>query len=401
MARITIIGGTGLIGGKVAARLGALGHDVTAAGRSDGVDLLTGDGLECALEGAEIVLDASGVGTAEIAEEQQLFARSASNLAGAEQQAGVKRHVLLSVIGARTIAGGLFSAKAGQESIVEAGTIPFTIVRSAPFFETLYSIVDAASDGGDIRLPPIVIQPIAADDVATNLVDILLDSSAGPLIEMGGPETSRLADFAEAILAANEDNRRVQPDPLAPFLGARMRDETLAAFENARLGTTAFEDWLRQFFFRHAPGPAARPSPLRIRSSRQGVATMTEFINPEAVPSGLGCAECLAEGGWWFHLRRCAQCGHVGCCDSSPSRHAAAHFHDVGHPIIRSFEPGETWFWDYRRETLFEGPELATPASRPDSQPAPGPAGAVPADWTRQLHRPRRRLEASVPGDAS
>lgn len=114
---------------------------------------------------------------------------------------------------------------------------------------------------------------------------------------------------------------------------------------------------------------------------------MSEPIDPAATPSGTGCAECLKLGGWWLHLRRCAQCGHIGCCDSSPHRHARAHFHESGHPIVQSFEPGEDWFWDYRTEAAMRGPPLAPPTSRPDSQPAPGPRGAVPPDWRDRLNR--------------
>lgn len=110
-------------------------------------------------------------------------------------------------------------------------------------------------------------------------------------------------------------------------------------------------------------------------------------IRIDVPPSGTGCAECLDAGGWWFHLRRCAQCGHVGCCDSSPSQHATAHWTETGHPVIQSFEPGEDWFWDYQTGQGLSGPELAPPGSHPETQPAPGPAGAVPADWTRHLNR--------------
>ncbi len=109
-------------------------------------------------------------------------------------------------------------------------------------------------------------------------------------------------------------------------------------------------------------------------------------IDPDVPPSGVGCAECLAEGGWWVHLRRCAQCGHVGCCDSSPAQHASAHFRTTGHPVVQSFEPGEDWLWDYAEETFARGPALASPTSHPDDQPAPGPLGAVPDDWQRQIH---------------
>jgi hypothetical protein len=103
-------------------------------------------------------------------------------------------------------------------------------------------------------------------------------------------------------------------------------------------------------------------------------------------PSGTGCAECLASGGWWFHLRRCAQCGHIGCCDSSPSQHGTSHVLASGHTVIQTFEPGENWFWDYQSEQFYDGPELAPPQHHPLDQPVPGPAGRVPADWREHLH---------------
>ncbi|KRB73240.1 hypothetical protein ASE01_21035 [Nocardioides sp. Root190] len=107
---------------------------------------------------------------------------------------------------------------------------------------------------------------------------------------------------------------------------------------------------------------------------------MTE-IDVEALPSGPGCEECSAAGGWWVHLRRCAACGHVGCCDSSPEQHATAHFRESGHRIVQSFEPGEDWFWDFGAQGYYDGPSLAAPTAHPDDQPAPGPRGAVPTNW--------------------
>jgi hypothetical protein len=109
-------------------------------------------------------------------------------------------------------------------------------------------------------------------------------------------------------------------------------------------------------------------------------------INPAAEPSGTGCVECLALGGWWLHLRRCAECGHIGCCDNSPNQHASKHNASTGHPIITSFEPGERWFYDYRTEQFLSGPKLHTPHSHPLDQPVPGPAGAVPSNWQTLLH---------------
>ncbi|MET0930886.1 MAG: UBP-type zinc finger domain-containing protein [Aeromicrobium sp.] len=109
-------------------------------------------------------------------------------------------------------------------------------------------------------------------------------------------------------------------------------------------------------------------------------------IDPTVAPSGTGCVECLEAGGWWFHLRRCALCGHIGCCDSSPSQHATRHARESGHTVMTSFEPGEDWFWSFETEQAFDGPALAPPHEHPADQPVPGPAGAVPADWQRHLH---------------
>jgi hypothetical protein len=115
-------------------------------------------------------------------------------------------------------------------------------------------------------------------------------------------------------------------------------------------------------------------------------AAAMNWVDPTAPPSGTGCADCEETGGWWFHLRRCAQCGRIGCCDSSPGQHARVHAAAAGHPVVRSFEPGETWFWDFSTEREVEGPDLAPPNAHPVDQPAPGPRGRVPADWRAHLH---------------
>jgi hypothetical protein len=113
---------------------------------------------------------------------------------------------------------------------------------------------------------------------------------------------------------------------------------------------------------------------------------MSADIDPTALPTGTGCIECDATGGWWFHLRRCARCGHIGCCDSSPSQHASAHARAHGHPLVRSYEPDEDWYWSYEQNAYGEGPPLAPPHHHPVEQPAPGPAGRVPDDWEDHLH---------------
>jgi len=118
------------------------------------------------------------------------------------------------------------------------------------------------------------------------------------------------------------------------------------------------------------------------------VLTAADWVDPAALPSGPGCADCSAvqPSGWWFHLRRCATCGHVGCCDSSPQQHAREHYEQTGHPVIRSYEPGEDWFFDYRTGDYATCPEVCAPLARPEDQPAPGPLGRVPTDWKQQLH---------------
>ncbi len=133
-----------------------------------------------------------------------------------------------------------------------------------------------------------------------------------------------------------------------------------------------------------AAGPADGPA----AAGRPGT-TPSDGFAPDVPPSGTGCAECETEAppGWWFHLRRCATCGHVGCCDSSPGQHATAHARTTGHRYVQSFEPGEDWFWDYRTEQMATGPALAPPREHPRAQPSPGPAGRVPPDWQDRLHR--------------
>jgi hypothetical protein len=114
--------------------------------------------------------------------------------------------------------------------------------------------------------------------------------------------------------------------------------------------------------------------------------SQTPGIDVSVPPSGPGCQECEEAGGWWFHLRRCAQCGHIGCCDDSPSQHASGHAGVSGHPLIRSFEPGESWYWSFETSEMYDGPELAPPAHHPADQAVPGPAERVPEDWMDQLH---------------
>jgi hypothetical protein len=125
---------------------------------------------------------------------------------------------------------------------------------------------------------------------------------------------------------------------------------------------------------------------IKRRDAMPGRKGRMRGINPAAKPSGNGCEECLASGGWWLHLRRCAECGHIGCCDSSPAQHASKHAAATGHPVIASFEPGEDWFYDYTSSEMVQGVEIVPPRSHPEDQPVPGPAGRVPKNWQDLLH---------------
>lgn len=244
--RITVVGGTGLVGAKLVRKLGEAGHDAVVAARSTGVDLLSGDGLARALEGAEVVVDASNPGYADPEAMLRFFEQAGANLLAAEQHAGIAHHVTFSAIGTERIGGGYFRAKNEQEELVATSGIPFTIVRSTPLFEYLDRLVDAGREEDGLSMPPLRIEPIAADDAARVLLDVATGRPANAIVEVRGPDSYALTDLAEKMLIADEDYRPVRADPDAPFFGARLGAETLAAGPGARTGTTGFEDWLRR-----------------------------------------------------------------------------------------------------------------------------------------------------------
>lgn len=243
--RVAVIGGTGLIGAKLVEYLEGRGHHPIVAARSTGVDLTTGKGLREVLEGAEAVVDVSNSGYGDARGMEAFFELAGAHLMEAERFGQIRHHVVLSAIGADHLDSGFFRAKRRQEQIVAEADIPFTIVRSAPLFEYIYGIVDTVSDGGAVRVPPVRMQPIAAEDVARALAGIVPGRAAGAVIELVGPETVRLPDLAAEILAANEDNRRVIVDPEIPYFGAPFVEEPLIGGTHPRFAPTAFEDWLR------------------------------------------------------------------------------------------------------------------------------------------------------------
>lgn len=245
--KIAILGGTGLIGRRLAAQLRRDGHEVRVAARSTGVDLISGKGLAEALAGAEVVVDTSNPGYADAAAMERFFTASAANLGAAAREASVRHLVALSAIGAAAIDGGYYRAKQLQEARLRDAGLPFTIVRSAPFYEFIYKIVDAGGAGDTIRLPPVHMQPIGADDVAAALARIALGKPANGIVEIAGPDRHRLSDLAVTILTANEDMRSIVVDPEALYFGARFDGEPLTG-EHPRFAHTSFEAWLRDWF---------------------------------------------------------------------------------------------------------------------------------------------------------
>jgi len=244
--KILVVGGTGMIGARLVERLRRHGHEVRAAARSTGVDIVTGKGLAAALEGIEAVVDTSNAGYFDAIDMQRFFEASGATLLRAERSAGIAYHVTLSAIGVGRLDRGYFRAKRAQEEIAIASGIPFTIVRSTPFNEYIYNLIDEGGDGGVIHLPPIRIQPIAADDVAEALERVAAEPPVNGVVEIAGPDMYRLPALGEEILTANEDGRTIIPDRDARYFCAQLGDETLVGGEGARLGSTMFDDWLRQ-----------------------------------------------------------------------------------------------------------------------------------------------------------
>jgi uncharacterized protein YbjT (DUF2867 family) len=244
--KIVIVGGTGLVGSALVGRLAELGHQAIAASRSTGVDIATGQGLAEALEGADIVIDTSNARSDDPVEMLNFFRHAGRVLLDAAKCAGVKHHVTLSMLGAdRLSLSGFFLAKLTQENLVRTSGVPYTILRSAPFFETIYGIATDADNGRDLRLPPIPMQPLAAGDVALALAEVALSRPANTILETAGPQTFPLPELALDILTAFEDTRQVTADPRALYFGAEVGPEKLVSENPWRVAPTRFDDWLR------------------------------------------------------------------------------------------------------------------------------------------------------------
>ena len=245
--KIVVIGGTGLIGSKLVTKLREHGHEAVPASPDTGVDTLTGKGLAEALEGAQVVVDVSNAPAWEDAAVLDFFQTSSRNILAAETAAGVGHHIALSVVGTdRLQDSGYFRAKLAQEEAVKAGGVPYTILRATQFFEFIGRIADSSSDGETVHLPPVLVQPEAADDVAAALAEVAANEPVNGIVELAGPEQFRLDELTLRVLSANNDPRRVTADIHARYFGAELDERSLTPGNNARIAPTRFEDWLSQ-----------------------------------------------------------------------------------------------------------------------------------------------------------
>ena len=246
--KIVVIGGTGLIGSKLVKQLGEHGHEAVAAAPNTGVNSITGEGLANALKGASAVVDVTNSPSWEDEAVLKFFETSTRNLLAYGEAAGVRHHVALSVVGTeRLLESGFFRAKLAQENLIKSSSNPYTIVRATQFFEFVKAIADFSTDGNQVRLPSALIQPMAADDVASALDNIVTSSPVSRTIEIGGPEKFHLDELARRALAAFHDRREVISDPNARYYGIQITERSLLPDDPARLGETRFEDWLTQY----------------------------------------------------------------------------------------------------------------------------------------------------------
>jgi uncharacterized protein YbjT (DUF2867 family) len=245
--KIVVIGGTGLIGSKLVSKLGEHGHEAVAASPDTGVNTITGEGLAEVLEGASVVVDVSNAPAWEDDAVMEFFKTATGNLLAAEKTAGIGHHVALSVVGTeRLTESGYFRAKLAQERLIEGGPVPYSIVRATQFFEFVNRIADDATEGNTVRLPPALIQPMAADDVAGAVGRVSVASPLNGMTEVGGPEQFRLDELIRGVLAKRNDPREVVADPKAFYFGINPSERVLLPGSDARLAETRFGDWFER-----------------------------------------------------------------------------------------------------------------------------------------------------------
>jgi uncharacterized protein YbjT (DUF2867 family) len=245
--KIVVIGGTGLIGSKLVTKLREHGHEAIAASPKSGVNSVTGEGLSEVMRGTSVVVDVTNAPSWEDAAVLEFFETSTRNLLAYEAAAGVRHHVALSVVGTdRLSESGYFRAKIAQEKLIKQSSIPYSIVRATQFFEFLKGLADISVQANEVHLPPVLFQPMAADDVATGVARVAAGPAINGIVEIAGPEPFRLDELVQRCLTALKDPRQIIADPKALYGGATLRETTLVPGKNARLGETHFETWLSQ-----------------------------------------------------------------------------------------------------------------------------------------------------------
>jgi uncharacterized protein YbjT (DUF2867 family) len=242
--KIVVIGGSGRVGSNVVHRLGSQGHDPVAAAPSTGVDTITGEGLARVMAGADVVVDVSNAPVWDDDAVREFFVTSTRNLLDAERDADVGHHVAVSIVGAdRLPDSGYLRAKVAQEAEIEAGSIPYTILRATQFLEFLPQIVEAGAEGDGVRLPSGLMQFVGADDVAATVTELATAAPVGGRVELGGPETMGIDAWARRLFAATGDERTVIGDPHARYFGTELHGGELTTGDGARIGTIDFDTW--------------------------------------------------------------------------------------------------------------------------------------------------------------
>jgi uncharacterized protein YbjT (DUF2867 family) len=245
--KIVVIGGSGLIGSKLCKKLADRGHEVVAASPRSGVNSVTGEGLDTAFKGAQVVVDVANAPVWEDAAVMKFFESSTRNLTAAEARAGVKHHVALSVVGTERLQeSGYFRAKLAQENLIKASRIPYTIVRATQFMEFIGGIAQHSTNGQEVRLPSALMQPISADDVAAALADYTLGPPQNRIVEIAGPEAMGIDEIVRRYLTATGDARRVMTDVQAPYYGVKVSQRSLTPDHADKLAPTHLDDWLGQ-----------------------------------------------------------------------------------------------------------------------------------------------------------
>jgi len=307
--KIVVVGGSGLIGSRLVTILTSQGHDVVAASPRSGVDTFTGKGVADALSASAVVIDVSNSPSFEDAAVMKFFKTSTHNLLTAEAAAGVTHHVALSVVGnGRLLQSGYLRAKFAQEKLIKESPIPYSIVQATQFFEFLERIADAAGHGRTVRVPPVLVQPIAADDVARAVAKVATGVPLNGTVEVGGPEPFHLDELLQRVLGAHNDPREVIADPHARYFGTELSERSLVAGDEAELGEIRFDDWLART--RDAiSDPNVQPAVVAGAGGERVPLKENEFHISEVPPGSVllvgDCAVFNIEGGFCATQARC------------------------------------------------------------------------------------------------